>query len=310
MFSNLITKFAFTVLLCCAITVNTLVAKGIDGRWNINVVKNEKTYPAWLEVYHSGMSQKVGKFVYIVGSARPISKITLNGNKFSFSIPPQWDREPNDLVVEGEINGDVISGKVKEPNGNEYKWTGTRAPKMIKTTEPKWTKFRSIFNGKNLDGWYAEGNANNWIAQNGILKNTKSGANLLTNEKFTDFKMRIEFKVPKGGNSGIYLRGRYEVQVADSDEPSVVNLGGVYGFIKALELPAKVPDVWHIYDITIVGRVVTVVLNGKTIISMAEIPGITGGAIDSDEASPGPIYLQGDHTAVEYRNIQIAVPKM
>jgi hypothetical protein len=305
----LIKNFLF-IFFAIAIFDNTSFAQGIDGRWNINVIKNEKTYPAWLEVYHSGMNQKVGKFVYIVGSARPVSRIIITGNKFSFSIPPQWDSEPNDLMVEGEINGDVLSGKVIEPNGNEFKWTGSRAPKMIKTKEPKWAKFKSIFNGKNLEGWYPDGNTNNWVAQNGVLKNTKSGANLLTNQKFDDFKLHIEFKVPKGGNSGIYLRGRYEVQVSDNNEPSIVHLGGVYGFLKALELPTSVPDIWHSYDITLTGRVVTVVLNGKTIISQAEIPGITGGAIDSDEASPGPIYLQGDHTEVEYRNIKISVPKM
>ena len=66
---------------------------------------------------------------------------------------------------------------------------------------------------------------------------------------------------------------------------------------------------WQSYDITLVGRLVTVVLNGKTIISNQQIPGITGGALDSDEAAPGPLYLQGDHTAVEYRNIVLTPAK-
>lgn len=303
---NKIKLFIFIQLISFSFYAQT---QSIDGRWNINVTKDGKTFPAWLEVYHSGMATKVGRFVYIVGSARPISKIHLEGNKFSFSIPPQWDRETNDLMVEGQYLNDKISGTVKEPNGNSYSWTGERAPKLIKTTEPKWAKPVSIFNGKDLNGWKADGPNNNWKAENGVLKNTKSGANLMTTNNYEDFKLRIEFKVPKGGNSGIYLRGRYEVQVADTEEPSPVNLGGIYGFIKALELPSPVTGGWHIYEITLTGRVVTVVMNGKTIVSKAEIPGITGGAIDSNESAPGPIYLQGDHTEVEYRNITISVPK-
>src|SRR6185436_5699163 len=109
------------------------------------------------------------------------------------------------------------------------------------------------------------------------------------------------------GNSGVYLRGRYEVQVLDSgDELAVGSLGGIYGFLEPSDAAAKKPGEWQTFDITLVGRMVTVVLNGTTIIANREIPGITGGALDSDEGSPGPILLQGDHTAIEYRNITIA----
>ena len=304
--TNLRSLVFLTTLIC---SMYGIKAQSIDGRWNINVSKNGKTYPAWLEVYHSGVATKVGRFVYIVGSSRPISKVNVSGNQFSFSIPPQWDRETNDLMVEGLMMNDKISGTVKEPNGNTYTWTGERAPKLIKVKEPKWSKPVVIFNGKSLSGWKADGQNNHWTAENGVLKNTKSGANLLTDALYDDFKLFIEFRVPEGGNSGIYLRGRYEVQVADNKEPSPVNLGGVYGFLRALELPSPVANVWHKYEITLTGRVVTVVLNGQTIISKAEIPGITGGALDSNESAPGPIYLQGDHTAVEFRNIKISVPK-
>jgi hypothetical protein len=68
-------------------------------------------------------------------------------------------------------------------------------------------------------------------------------------------------------------------------------------------MPALGPDKWQSFDITLIGRMVTVVANGKTIISNQEIPGITGGALDSKEGEPGPIYLQGDHGPVAYRNI-------
>jgi hypothetical protein len=301
-------KFIF-LFLSTILAISMSFGQTIEDRWDINVDKNGKPNPAWLEVWHSGHKMNVGRFVYIVGSSRPVSKVNVEGNKFSFSIPPQWDNADNDLYVEGMLDGDKISGTVKEPNGSVFNFTGVRAPKMIKMKEPIWGKTMPLFNGKSLDGWKASGSNNEWIAENGILKNKKSGANLITDKTFGDFKLHIEFKVPKDGNSGIYLRGRHEVQVSDSKGPSTVDLGGIYGFIKPLELPTNVADIWHSYDITLIGRVVTVALNGKVIISKDEIPGITGGALDSNEGEPGPIYLQGDHTSVEYRNITISVPK-
>ena len=135
----------------------------------------------------------------------------------------------------------------------------------------------------------------------------KSGANLVSEQKFTDFKLHIEFRYQKGSNSGVYLRGRYEVQISDSKglEPSKGDLGAIYGFIKPTEMAAKDAGEWQTYDITLIGRMVTVVANGKTIICNQEIPGITGGAIDSKESEPGPLLLQGDHGPIEYRNIVI-----
>ena len=129
----------------------------------------------------------------------------------------------------------------------------------------------------------------------------------MTSAQFTDFKLHAEFRYPPQGNSGIYLRGRYEVQIADTGaELAVGSLGGVYGFLEPSDPAAKKPGEWQTFDVTLIGRMVTVVLNGTTIISNREIPGITGAALDSDEGAPGPILLQGDHTAVEFRNLTIA----
>jgi hypothetical protein len=108
----------------------------------------------------------------------------------------------------------------------------------------------------------------------------------------------------------VYLRGRYEVQVEDSrgKEPNSHFLGGIYGFLTPNENVAGNPGEWQVYDITLVGRRVTVEANGKTIIYNQIIPGITGGALDSREGEPGPILLQGDHGPVEYRNITVSTP--
>ena len=119
--------------------------------------------------------------------------------------------------------------------------------------------------------------------------------------------LHAEFRLPKGSNSGIYLRGRYEAQIEDSDaaEPPLNHIGGIYGFLAPTWDARRQPGEWQTFDITLVGRIVTVEFNGRRVICEREIPGITGGAIDSDEGSPGPIMLQGDHGAIEYRDITV-----
>lgn len=214
-------------------------------------------------------------------------------------------------MVEAELKDGKLIGTMNQPNGKVVNWVGVKAPRLIKTTEPTWGKPMPIFNGKNLDGWKAFGADNQWVVENGILRSPKSGANIKTTQTFNDFKLHVEFRIPEGSNSGVYLRGRYEIQISDGfgKEPAVDELGAVYGFIRPLEMTAKKAGEWQSYDITLVGRVVTVVLNGKTIIYKNEIPGITGGAIDSNEAEAGPIMFQGDHGPVEFRNITIATSK-
>jgi hypothetical protein len=147
---------------------------------------------------------------------------------------------------------------------------------------------------------------------NGILTSPRPGSNLITEQKFNDFKLHIEFRNSVDGNSGVYLRGRYEVQIEDSkkdEHPESGLFSGIYGFLPPTEINTKGPGEWQSFDITLVGRMVTVVANGKTVICNREIPGITGGALDSNEGEPGPIYLQGDHTTIEFRNIVITPAK-
>lgn len=155
------------------------------------------------------------------------------------------------------------------------------------------------------------GKVKQWVADEGILRSPKSGSNIISDASFNDFKLHIEFRYPAGSNSGVYLRGRYEVQVEDNYglEPSSTLFGGIYGFLTPNEMVAKKPGEWQSYDITLIGRRVSVTANGKAIIVDQIIPGITGGALDSKEGEPGPIFLQGDHGPVEYRNIVITPAK-
>lgn len=286
-------------------------ATPLEGRWDITINEDGKEKPAWLDVRHSGLKTLVGYFVASSGSARPVSKVNLVNDKFSFSIPPQWEMGANDLAVEGTVMGpNNISGTIFMPDGKKHGFTGVRAPTLQRTTEPVWGTPITLFNGKDLKGWKADG-PNQWVADAGILRNPKAGANLMTEQTFTDFKLHVEFRYPKGSNSGVYLRGRYEVQVADSKGSGAAydQLGAVYGFLVPTEMVAKEPGEWQTYDITLTGRMITVIANGKMIICNAEIPGITGGAIDSKEADPGPIMFQGDHGVVEFRNIILTPAK-
>src|SRR5687768_7775055 len=299
-------------------SVSTLYAKDskkpepspIEGRWDITVNADGKESPSWLEVNHSGNKMLVGHFVGITGSARPISKVNFSDGKLSFSIPPQWEEETNDLSVEGTLDGDKLKGTMITPAGKTYNWTGVRAPSLRRQTKPVWGTPIKLLNGKDLKGWKAMGE-NQWVVESGVLRSPKSGANLVTEKSFTDFKLHIEFRYPKGSNSGVYLRGRYEVQVMDSkgSEPLKDNFSAIYGFISPSEMAAKDAGVWQSYDITLVGRMVTVIANGKTVICNQEIPGITGGALDSKEGEPGPLLIQGDHGPVEYRNIILTPAK-
>lgn len=282
----------------------------ILGRWDITINMDGKMYPSWLEVDQSGLKMLVGRFVGTGGSARPISRIYLENGKMSFSIPPQWENEPNDLKVEGTLDGESLSGTMTFSNGKTYNWTAKKAPLLRREKAPVWGKPIHLFDGKNMDEWHTTGN-NQWIVENGILRSPHSGSNIVTNQTFKDFKLHIEFRYPKESNSGVYLRGRYEVQVEDSKgkEPESHLFGGVYGFLAPSDMVAKSPGEWQSFDITLLGRMVTVVANGKQIICNREIPGITGGAINSNEGEPGPILLQGGHGPIDYRNIIITPAK-
>jgi hypothetical protein len=281
-------------------------AEPIVGRWDITIAGASGPQPSWLEVRPSGNGYLVGQFVGVVGSARPIARVEMADGAVRFAIPPQWEQGKGDLVVEGRIGGDSLAGTMTFPDGTRRDWTAQRAPSLRRAATPRWGAPIRLFNGTDLTGWHALG-PNQWRAVNGVLQSPRSGANIVTDRAFTDYQLHLEFRYPKGSNSGVYQRGRYEVQIEDSvtTEPQNDLLGGIYGFIAPSEVAARRPGEWQTFDITLVGRMITVVANGKTVVCNREIPGITGGALDSHEGEPGPLLLQGDHGPIEYRNITL-----
>jgi len=301
------TTFVFLFLVIFNLT-STKAQEGhpLEGKWNLTIDQEGEKLPSWLEIRHSGSNTLIGRFTYAFGSARPIAEVEKHGDLFSFTIPPQWEPGAANMEFEGKIVGDGLEGTMIYADGKTYNWTAVKSPKLPFYTNPKSDKTISLFNGKNLNGWHIKPN-NQWEVVDGILKSPKSGVNLISTEKFKDFKLHAEFRYPEGSNSGLYLRGRYEVQIADNIglDASSIYFGGVYGLLSPNENVAMKAGEWQTYDITLIGRRVTIVANGKTIISNQNIDGMTGGALDNNEAEAGPIMIQGDHGPVEFRKLEI-----
>jgi hypothetical protein len=279
------------------------------GRWDITVQAPDGDYPSWLEIRRSGHNTLVGSFVGRFGSARPISQVEFRDGQISFDLPPQWEIAANNLHASAVLAGDALQGNLKDFGGQELKWNARRAPSLKRANPPVWGQPIELFDGNDLAGWHPRSTKekSGWIVRDGLLFNARPGNDLVTTTKFEDFQLHAEFRYPKGSNSGIYLRGRYEVQIEDDfgEEPNSDSIGGVYGYLTPCVNAAKRPGEWQTMDITLVGRVVTVIFNGERVIDRQTIPGITGGALDSNEGEPGPVLLQGDHGPIEFRKVTL-----
>ncbi len=279
------------------------------GRWDLTLKAPDREYPSWLELREENgelKAEMVGRW----GNARPLPSVELSNGHLKFVSPKEEEDSKADLVFEGMLNGKTLSGTLTGPDGKTWQWTGVRAPALKRTSPPSWTVPIPLFNGKDLTGWHEDkaGASPAWKVENGLLITPGNGPELINNSKFEDFKLHVEFNCGPESNSGVYLRGRYEVQLETDSitDPPERRLGSVYGFLAPSPEPARTPDKWQTYDITLIGRTVMVVLNGTTIIDNKEIPGITGGALDSHEELPGPIYLQGSEKGrVMFRQIVI-----
>jgi hypothetical protein len=287
-------------------------AQSVDaflGRWDLTLKAPDREYPSWLELRQEN-GQLKAEMVSRWGNARPLPKVEITNGHLRFVSPKEEEERKDDMVFDGTLNGKQLRGTTTGPDGTPWTWTGVRAPSLKRTGTPGWGKPIPLFDGKDLVGWRMD-KANTptvWKVENGSLITPGNGPELINDSKFEDFKLHVDFNCGVNSNSGVYLRGRYEVQIeTDSiDEPPSHHMGGVYGFLAPTpELPRK-PGEWQTFDITLIGRMVTVVQNGQTIIDNKEIPGITGGALDSHEGLPGPIYLQGGEKGrVAFRSVVI-----
>lgn len=305
-------------LLACTLVVTQGGAQGTPeqgfadpllGRWNLTVQGSDAPYPSWLEVRLRKETELMARFVGRSGSVRHVTQIDFQNGDLTFVVPVQYERNKSDLRFRGRLTGETLEGTTEDADGKTLKWTGVRAPAPQPHRTPSWGAPVELFNGRDLSGWKPRSaeHPGCWQVQDGLLTNGTPCVDLLTERAFDDFRVQLEFMYPKGSNSGIYLRGRYEVQVND-DAGRVVDalrMGGVYGFLTPYTDAARQAGEWQTYDITLVDRRVTIVLNGTTIIDNEVIPGITGGALDSNEGTPGPLLLQGDHGKVSFRKITL-----
>jgi hypothetical protein len=289
-----------------------VAAQPFLGRWDLTLKAPDREYPSWLEIRLEN-DQLKAEFVGRWGNARALPKIELTNGGLRFVSPKEEEGRKDDMVFEGKLAGKVLIGTTTGPDGTQWAWTGRRAPSLQSSGTPKWGKPVQLFNGKDLTGWKPDKpSPAAWKVEDGTLVSPGHGPEIINDSKFKDFKLHIEFNCAPNSNSGVYLRGRYEVQIEDNSiqEPPSHHTGGIYGFLApSPEMPRKAGE-WQTFDITLVGRTVTVMQNGQTIIDNQEIPGITGGALDSHEELPGPIYLQGGEDGhVAYRNIFITPAK-
>ncbi len=288
-------------------------ADAVLGRWDLTVQGGEGAYPSWLEVRLRKEIELMGGFVGHFGSLRHLAQIEYKDGDLYFRVPVQYERGPKDLEFHGKLTGDKLAGTTADENGKTINWTAVRAPELRRAAAPKWGRAIELYNGKDLTGWKPRSSeqGNCWLLENGAMTNKVPCVDIVSEQKFTDFKLHVEFNIVAGSNSGVYLRGRHEVQINDDfgRERDSLRMGGLYGFIRPVINASGKPGEWQVYDLTLIGRRVTIMLNGKTVIENEEIPGITGGALDSDEGAPGPMMLQGDHGKVSFRKITITPAK-
>ena len=286
------------------------IPQGYLGRWDVTLETPERKLPTWLEITQLNGKLSV-RMVGRWGNARYLPTAEFANGQLHFVSPKEEEGRKDDMIFDARLVGKSLVGETHGADGTLWKWRGERAPSLARKGTPAWGKPITLFNGKDLAGWHLSDTqaAKTWQIDSGTLVSTGNGAELVSDQKFDDFKLHIEFNVAPGANSGIYLRGRYEVQVEHDSHPEAAekSLGGVYGFLAPAPLPAHTPGIWRVYDITLIGRHVTVMLDGVTIINDQEIPGVTGGALDTEEGMPGPLYLQGSENGrVAFRHIVIA----
>jgi hypothetical protein len=300
------------------------------GRWALTIPGGRA---GWLGVEEVDAEVKAS-ILWGGGSVVPVTRAYMNGDVLNLErIHKIRKRDKNGKVIQtrtlkeeivARVSGDNLKLTQIRPHRSgkgvdRREFTGKRIPKLPPRPDLSKVKYGKpivLFDGTDLKSWKLTNpnQTSGWSVENGILINRPiqhegrrhiSYGNLRTIDEFEDFNLKLEVNVPKRGNSGIYLRGIYEIQISDSYNKPLDShhMGAVYSRIKPTVNAEKPAGQWQTLDITLVDRHVTVELNNKVIIDNQPLLGCTGGALWSDEFRPGPVYLQGDHSAVSYRNI-------
>jgi hypothetical protein len=279
------------------------------GRWNVKITDAEDTFASGgFQIAKKGSALE-GGVVWRWGSYLPAKSVEMkDGNLVILR-----EEEPGKKdTFEARLEGDTLKGKVTYPDGKVHHFEGKKAPVLLSKKAPVWGTPVTLFDGKTLNGWKLRDakKKNGWAVANGELAviDPKDNADLVSEQTFQDMKLHIEFNVEPHSNSGVYVRGRYEVQILDNPDKKMAldahGCGGVYSRLAPTVDATKPAGEWQTYDIEVVGRQISVTLNGTKIVQ-GILDGITGGALNPYEGEPGPLMLQGDHGKVRFRNIVV-----
>ena len=306
---RLLTIVAAAVLVSVLLPAAAPQNQGFLGRWNLTGTGQDSDRVYWLEVTETG-GKLSGMFLNRGGSPVPVASIAVNGGELVFQVAPGSNNQPGP-EFQAKLDGAKLVGTTKAGE-RTVNFVGVRPPKWPASNANGTHKYGTpveLFAGTTADAFdYQAGTYPiTWKVEDGVLTNEPPTRNLLSKQKFWNFRLQAEYKLAEKSNSGIYLRGRYEMQVlADFGQPAEKHGHmSLYAWAPPLVNASKPAGEWQSVDIVIVGNRVTATLNGKKVQDNTEIQAITGGALDANETEPGPILIQGDHTKVWFKKITV-----
>lgn len=279
------------------------------GRWNLRITDAADTFVSGGVQIGKKDAGLEASLVWRWGSYLPAKSAAVTDE----ALRIVREERPGRLdEFEARLDGETLKGQVKYADGTVQHFEGRRAKALSGKPAPAWGAPITLFDGKTLGGWRLRDakKKNGWAAQNGELAvvETKDNADLVTERTFQDMKLHLEFNVDAKSNSGVYLRGRYEIQILDSPDAKMAldshGCGALYSRVAPKLDAAKPAGEWQTLDVTFVGRRLEVVLNGRQVVDTV-VEGITGGALSPFEDEPGPLMLQGDHGKVRFRNVVV-----
>jgi hypothetical protein len=284
-----------------------------NGRWDLTTLTRPRAW--WVEVNGVGSPNPSGKFVSAYGGdMNTVDTIVVENGELRFTIanPSRNAKGPAPVYRARLVNG-KLEGTLETPGSSAepVKWTGVRAPVITDKDDGSWKEGKPIelFNGKDLTGWKPlnPGVEMKWSYKDGILHNAPPTTDLVSEQKFWNFKLHVDFRIVEHSNSGIGLRGRYEIQILEDygKPPNSHSAGALYSRIAPSVNASKPAGEWQSYDIRLVGRTLTVVHNGIKVLDKVEVDGLTAIANNSDEGEPGPFIIQGDHSYVEIKSFLV-----
>jgi hypothetical protein len=285
------------------------------GKWNITGTGEHTAVVYWLEVKEEAGTLR-GRFLNRFSSPYDLPHIKIENGELSFwNAPREPGQAPSPVwrarVVDGKLTGTTTTLR-RDAEPAVISWVGVRPPTwpagLNASGRHTYGAPVALFDGSSMDAWDVQHKQNpvNWsIVEGAMTSADKGGNNLVSKQAFQDFKIEAEFNVAPKSNGGIYIRGRYELQVLDDAGQPVTPQSqmAIYGRTPPLVNASRPAGEWQTVEATVVGNRVTVVLNGQKVHDNALIEGITGGALDANETQPGPIMLQGDHGKVAFRKV-------